>query len=129
MMNSYDAAVRLAGQSRFDLAEKQLQLALAKNSSHAASYALLGICLARLKRPREALAAANEGLRMAPTMPFPHYARACVHAIADNSRQAIKDVDEAINDFWGTPLIVRRWEGSDNSPPARAATATSRSPG
>ena len=28
-----------------------------------------------------------------------------------------------------TGLIVRRWEGSDNSPPARAATATWRSPG
>jgi hypothetical protein len=73
-----------------------LRRALEDEPAHAASDALLGFCLAHLKKPREALAAANEGLRLGPTLPYAHDARACVHALARKSRQARRGVEEAI---------------------------------
>jgi len=97
MTTFYDLAVMLVSRSRYDLAERQLRRSLEENPEHAASYALLGVCLAHLKKPREGLAAANEGLRLDPTLPYAHYARACVHLInARNLTQARKDVEEAI---------------------------------
>jgi tetratricopeptide (TPR) repeat protein len=96
MPTHYDAAVNLVALSRYDLAERELQRSLAENPGHAASYSLLGICLSRLKRPREALAAVNEGLRLNPTLAFAHYARACVLAKAHKSTRARKDLEEAI---------------------------------
>jgi hypothetical protein len=51
MTKPYGIAVRLVGQSRYDLAERQLRQPLQENPEHAASYALLGICLAWLIIP------------------------------------------------------------------------------
>jgi tetratricopeptide (TPR) repeat protein len=96
MTQFYDQAVALVNRSRYDLAERQLRQALVEDPAHAAAYSLLGICLARLKKPKEAMAAANEGLRLAPGLAFAHYARACVRVHARQRRKAIKDVEEAI---------------------------------
>jgi tetratricopeptide (TPR) repeat protein len=93
---SYDRALILVNQSRYDLAEQQLRRSVQENPEHAWSHALLAICLAHLKRPVEALGAANEGLRLSPTLAYTHYARACVLAKAAQSKQARKDVEEAI---------------------------------
>jgi tetratricopeptide (TPR) repeat protein len=92
----YDQAVNLVNQGRYDLAERQLRRSLEENPDHAASYALLGICLARLRRPQEALAAADQGVRLGPDSAFVHYAKACVRVHARQSKCAIKDVEEAI---------------------------------
>ncbi len=96
MTQFYDRAVEFVNRSRYDLAERQLRQGLSEDPEHAAAYASLGICLARLKRPKEAIAAANEGLRLAPSLAFAHYARACVRVHARQRRKAIKDVEEAI---------------------------------
>jgi tetratricopeptide (TPR) repeat protein len=96
MTTFYEIAVAFVSRSRYDLAEVQLRRSLGTNPEHAASHALLAICLARLQKPREALAAANEGLRLDPTLPFAHYARASVHSIAKRSRPAKTDIEEAI---------------------------------
>jgi tetratricopeptide (TPR) repeat protein len=96
MTMSYDRALILVNQSRYDLAEQQLRRSVQENPEHAWSYSLLGICLAHLKRSVEALAAANEGLRLSPTLAYAHYARACVLAKAGQSKRARKDVEEAI---------------------------------
>ncbi len=96
MTQFYDQAVALVNRSRYDLAERQLRQALVEDPIHAAAYSLLGICLARLKRPKEAMAAANEGLRLGAGLAFAHYARACVRVHGRDRRKAIKDVEEAI---------------------------------
>ena len=93
--NYYDQAVTLVNRSRYDLAERQLRQALGQNPLHAASYALLAVCLAQLEREREALAAADEALRLDPNLAFAHYARARAGPCAQ-LRRAIKDAQEAI---------------------------------
>jgi tetratricopeptide (TPR) repeat protein len=90
------AAVRFANQSRYDLAERQLRESLSENPEHGPSHSLLAICLARHKKTREALVAANEGLRLCPELPFAFYARACAHAHADRLASAKTDIDAAI---------------------------------
>jgi tetratricopeptide (TPR) repeat protein len=97
MTNFYNRATILWGQSRHDLAERELRQSLAENPNHAASYALLGICLLRLNRPVEALEAANEALRLDPTLAYAHHARGYVLVQTRNRlRQAEKDLEAAI---------------------------------
>jgi tetratricopeptide (TPR) repeat protein len=96
MTKYYDQAVALVNRSRYDLAERQLRRALVENPNHAASYSLLGICLARLDRRQEALAATDEGLRLDPTIAYAHYARGYVRVCARDWRKAVADMEEAI---------------------------------
>ncbi len=96
MTKYYDQAVELVNRSRYDLAERQLRQSLVENPNHAASYSLLGICLARLERPQEALAATDEGLRIDPTIAYAHYARGYVRVCARDRRKALDDMVEAI---------------------------------
>ncbi len=96
MTKFYDMAVILSSQTRHDLAIEQLRRSLAEDPDHAASHSLLGICLARLKRPTQALAASNDGLRLGPESPFSHHARACVYVHANKLKQARRDIEEAI---------------------------------
>jgi len=63
----------LLGQSRFDLAERELRAALAAAPLDARAHGLLGFCLVRLDRVAEALAEAREAVQLAPARPFGHY--------------------------------------------------------
>jgi tetratricopeptide (TPR) repeat protein len=96
LAGDYETAVRFATQSRFDLAERYLRHALAEQPERAEAHALLAICLARLRRYREALAAANDGVRLNPTSAYSHYARAVARAAANKQNQALRDIEEAI---------------------------------
>jgi tetratricopeptide (TPR) repeat protein len=96
MNTQYEQAVELANRSRYDLAERLLRQALAEEPEHAGAHSLLGVCLAQLDRGEEAVAAANEGLRLDPSAAYSYYARALVLHGALKPALAAKDMEDAI---------------------------------
>jgi Flp pilus assembly protein TadD len=73
----YDRATLLMEQSRHDLAEKELHLALASNPNDGSSHALLSLCLTAQGSFRQGERAAREAIGLAPDLADGHYALAC----------------------------------------------------
>src|SRR5262245_37964406 len=96
MTRYYNQALELANRSRFDLAERLLRQALAQDPEHAVAHSLLGLCLAMLRREDEALAAAEQGVRLDSNAAYSYYARAVVLERARKTALATNDVEEAI---------------------------------
>jgi tetratricopeptide (TPR) repeat protein len=96
MTKFYNLAADLVTRSRYDLAESLLLRSLAEDPQHALSHSLLGICLAHLKKPKEALAAVNEGLRLNPELAYAHFARGRVYSLSKELRWARREYEAAI---------------------------------
>jgi len=112
----------LLGQSRFDLAERELRAALALAPLDATAHGLLGFCLLRRDRAAEALAEANEAIRLAPTWRFGHYvlgaallAKHDPAAAERAAREALRLGPEEADSFVllaRTRLAQRDWRGA-----------------
>jgi tetratricopeptide (TPR) repeat protein len=96
MTDDYYQALELANRSRDDLAERLLRQALAQDADQAGAHSLVGVCLARLGRRDDALAAAGQGVRLDPTAAYSYYAGALVLHRALEPALAAKDMEEAI---------------------------------
>lgn len=74
----------LIGQHRFELAEKELGLALAEQPDDAVAHALMGFCLASRDRFDTALPHAREAVARAPDFWFAHYCLARVQLMRND---------------------------------------------
>lgn len=79
-----------------DLAERELRRWLSLHPHHAEAHSLLGWCLAVQKRPAEALAAAQEAVRLAPDMAHAHRVLASVQIEAGRDREAEHSIRAAL---------------------------------
>ncbi|AFZ03034.1 tetratricopeptide repeat protein [Calothrix sp. PCC 6303] len=91
-----ERATLLLEQSRYEMAEKELRLALVESPSDASAHALLGLCLSYQKQYQEATQAAETAISLAPDMPFPHYILAYILCDRRQLELAEKSVMEAI---------------------------------
>jgi tetratricopeptide (TPR) repeat protein len=91
-----DRAEILIQQSRFELAEEQLRLALAQNSNDARAYALLSLCLLERDRHDDATAEARRAIEADPNAPLGYYALAMIEHRRDNHAAAHETIQQAI---------------------------------
>ena len=91
-----DRARLLMQQSRFELAEEQLRLSLAENSSDAESHALLSVCLRERTRFDEAEDEARQAIVNAPDEAFGFHALAAVQHQRGLLTEACETVQEAL---------------------------------
>jgi len=96
MTANLQRALLLLGQSRHELAERELRLALAAEPDNAMAHAVLGLCLSEAERHDEAIREAGEAIRLAPDQPFSHYALARILQARDRLDPAAVAIDEAI---------------------------------
>jgi tetratricopeptide (TPR) repeat protein len=87
----FQRARLLFEQSRPGQAENELRIELIEEPDNALALALLGLCLAELRRPDEALHAAHRAVHLAPDLAFAHYALADVL----HDREELKDARAA----------------------------------
>jgi tetratricopeptide (TPR) repeat protein len=96
-----DRARLLIQQSRYELAEEQLRLSLAENSSDAESHALLSLCLLPRERFDEAEEEARQAIVHAPDVAIGFYALAAVQQKRGLLAAAEKTIHEALRlDPW-----------------------------
>jgi tetratricopeptide (TPR) repeat protein len=91
-----ERATLLLEQSRYEMAEKELRLALAESPNDATAHALLGLCLSYLQQYQEATQAAETAISLEPDTPFPHYILAYILCDRRQLELAEKSVMEAI---------------------------------
>lgn len=91
-----DRARLLMQQSRFELAEEQLRLALTENSSDAESHALLALCFLERERFDDAEAEAQQAIVHGPDQPLGFHALASVQQKRGKHKQAFDTIHEAI---------------------------------
>lgn len=96
MSPHFERAVLLYQQHRFDLAERELRLALADDPNDAFLHAYLALCLAEADKGDAALIEAREAVGLAPDFAFAHYALAAVLFQVDQYAAADRAVTEAI---------------------------------
>lgn len=96
MSAHFERATLLFHQSRFDLAEQELRLALAEAPDSGPAHALLSLCLGRQHKKEEAIAAGETAVGLAPDLAFTHYALADALFRADRNEDAARAVDAAI---------------------------------
>src|SRR5436190_4860629 len=96
MSDTFDRALLLYEQSRYDLAEQELRRGLSQDPDDAVSHALLSLCQCNLKKYPEATHEAEEALRLAPHLPFVHYALANVLYQRDHLKEAEAAIAQAI---------------------------------
>lgn len=87
-----ERAFQFYEQHRYAQAEKELHLVLADDSHHTIACALLALCLMHLRRSGEAMNAAQQAIRIDPTLPFGYYALAHVQ----NARNRLPEAETAI---------------------------------
>ena len=96
-MSMYSERARLLfQQGRYEMAAAELRRQLVDEPDDADAHSWLGLSLNRLEKPKEALAEAVEGIRLAPERPFAHYAMAFILAHQDRHKQAEIAVGEAL---------------------------------
>jgi tetratricopeptide (TPR) repeat protein len=93
MSSSFDRALVLYHQSRYDLADRELRQQLASEPDDAPSHALLALCLTENRKYSEATHEAEQAVRLAPEMAFTHYALA--HVL--HTRQCLREAEAAIH--------------------------------
>ncbi len=86
----------LLEQSRFDLAEAELRLALAEDPDAGRLHSLLALCLAERGALDEAQAEADRGVALDPDVPFAHYLRAQVLRKRKRLEEALEAGGEAL---------------------------------
>jgi tetratricopeptide (TPR) repeat protein len=80
----YVRASLLFGQSKYDLAEKELVQELAQDPQSGSAHALLALCLAAQEKFDPATREARQAIHLAPDAPFSHYAMG--HVMLDRGR-------------------------------------------
>lgn len=112
-----EKALVLIQQSRFDLAEQQLSLELAKSPNSAEAHSLLALCLSNRRKFKEAVREAETGIGLAPDSSYAHYVLASVLHDEGDVKRAESEVREALRidpddaDYLallGTILYVRK---------------------
>ncbi|HEV3167476.1 MAG TPA: tetratricopeptide repeat protein [Isosphaeraceae bacterium] len=78
MSATFDRALVLYHQNRYDLAGRELRMELAQDPDNGLAHAVLALCLVQGKALDEAQREAEEAIRLAPTLPFSHYALATI---------------------------------------------------
>lgn len=96
MNPNLERALLLFQQSRHDLAEAELRLALAHAPQDAYAHALLALCLAAREKLDDATAEARQSIHLAPDFPFAHYAHARVMYDRNHYPEARAAIEEAI---------------------------------
>ncbi len=119
MSKHLDRAVVLIQQSRHDLAEQELRLALGAEPENARAHALLALCLAKREQFQDATEEARQAIGLAPDQPFCHYVMASILHDRRRFDEAEEAITEAIRlypedaDYWsvlaGIRLAQRRW--------------------
>jgi tetratricopeptide (TPR) repeat protein len=96
MSAAAEHAQALIDRSRWDLAERALEAALADDPDDPAAQAMLALCLARRGQTRQARKVAAEALRLEPDLAFAHAVMASVLLRLDEGRKAEAAAREAI---------------------------------
>jgi tetratricopeptide (TPR) repeat protein len=96
MSQHLDRAWLLYQQSRYDMAEEQLRLALTEDPEDAHALSLLALCLSELERFPEATDAAQRAIGILPDLPFAHFALAQVFHARNRYDEALDAILEAI---------------------------------
>jgi tetratricopeptide (TPR) repeat protein len=96
MSEAFQRGMLLFSQGRFELADRAFRQALAQDPDNAVSHACLALCLAQREEKDEALREADEAVRLAPTAPFCHYARAQILLNYKRLKEAEDAITEAI---------------------------------
>jgi tetratricopeptide (TPR) repeat protein len=91
-----ERAWMLLGQSRHELAEKELRQALAQQPDSSKCHVLLALCLAERDAYSEATQEAEQGIHLAPDDSFAHYVLSCVMSERNRNPEAEQAVLEAI---------------------------------
>jgi tetratricopeptide (TPR) repeat protein len=86
----------LAAQGRWDMAEKELRMAVSESPDSASAHGLLAMALLSLKRKEEALGEAQTAVRLAPQAPLTYYFLAQVFDGMDRLKEAEAAVRTAI---------------------------------
>ena len=115
----FKRAELLFHQSRFDLAEEQLRLALADDPDYAAAHGLLALCLLQKQNAEDATTEALRAVELAPEMPFSFYVLALVFLRRNRLEDAENAAKRAIelNPYdadlhqilGGVYMALRRW--------------------
>lgn len=115
----------LIEQKRFELAIKELRLALLDDPDESRTHALLAVCLRQLDRNEEALAAARQAVALGPDDAYAHYVLAGVYIELDRYTEAEQSIRESIHldpedaDYYtrlsSVQLQQRQWEASLSS--------------
>lgn len=91
-----ERALLLYQQSRHEMAEAELRLALATNPHDAYAHALLGLCLAKREKFDDATDETRQAIHLAPDFSFAHYAHASVLDDRNRFSEALTAINEAI---------------------------------
>ncbi len=94
--HAFRAATMFLDQGRYDLAEKQLRLALADDPGNAAAHAYLALCLSEREAHTEATEEARQAIGLMPEDSYMHFALACVLMRRGMTREAIEAAWEAV---------------------------------
>lgn len=89
-------AARLIDQSRHELAEEQLRLALAQEPQDALAHALMAQCLCEREKFDEAQQEVQQSIHLAPDLPYAHYAHARLLVARNRFKEAAAAAQEAI---------------------------------
>ena len=96
MNQHYQRALLLFEQNRHDLAEQELNQALAVNPNDADAHALLALCLAKRQDFQRATEEAQMAIHLAPDLSFAHYALASILEDRNHYPEARRAVADAI---------------------------------
>ncbi len=91
-----DRILLLLDTRRYDLAEKELRLALATDPNQYLPHCLLALTLVELGRPQDALVEAQTGVHLAPDQAYVHFVHARVLGRLDRLPDAERAIREAI---------------------------------
>jgi Flp pilus assembly protein TadD len=92
----YEKARLLVEQSRYQMAERELQQALAEFPNDVDACNLLAYCLSQLQRHEEAIAQAKEAIAIAPEYPYAYQTLAQVLVANNQYDEAKSAIEEAI---------------------------------
>lgn len=93
---SFNRALLLYEQSRYDLAAKELYQILAHNPEDVQAHALLALSFSEQGKPQEALQQAERAVHLAPDLAWAHYVLARVFHQQDQDKAAERAVNEAL---------------------------------
>ena len=96
MEHLYQRAQLLINQNRFDLAEQELGVILAKNPQDAIAHLLISICYKHTKRYREATDSAQQAISLQPDNPRCHLILASVFLMRNRYDEAELSAQEAL---------------------------------
>jgi len=101
MSTHIERAQLLIDQSRYELATKELQKALAADPADPRAHALMAICLAEQKKFDQAEAEARQAVTLAPDLPYAQYTMAYVRYQRDSLPEAEQAINKALQlDPW-----------------------------